>query len=135
MRTYTLVVGILFLVIGLAGLVPALAPVNEHGQLLLGIFQINKAQSLVHILTGLLALGALMAASGYYLSTYVRVFAVVYTLVALWGYAVFTTGYSDSVLFGYIHVNLATELVHIAVGLWGLYVGFFQKEAPTATTA
>ena len=118
-----------FLVIGVAGFIPALAPANHDGQLLLNIFQINTMQSVIHILTAVAAFAAFLGGS-YYAATYFKVFGVVYALVALWGLPGFGQTF-DGVLFGLIHVNLATELLHIAIAVAALYAGFVMKsEAP-----
>ncbi len=132
-KTYTWTLGVLFLVIGLAALIPALAPVNDHGQLLLGIFQVNSAQTLIHILTGILALATVMVAKDYYISAYVKVFGAVYALVALWGLPGLAHSF-DGVLFGLIHVNAPTELLHIAIGAAGLYVGFVGSKMSKKAT-
>lgn len=127
-KLYTTLVGGVLLLVGLLGFVgPANIP-NEHGTLLLGFIQINPAQSLIHILTGIVALAALFAAREYYLKAYVQVFGVVYALVALWGIAALgsldVNATQDGVLFGLIHVNFYTEMVHILIAVFGLYIGF-----------
>mgnify|MGYP003385586569 CR=1 FL=1 len=122
-KTYTQSVGVLFLIIGLAAFIPALAPTNEHGQLLLGIFQINFAQTIIHLLTAIVALGAVALGKDYYVRTYVQVFGLVYVAVALWGLPGLAGTY-DGVLFGLIHVNAPTELLHIVIGAFGVYAGF-----------
>lgn len=134
-KTYTTVVGALLFIVGVLGFIPGLSTDNDHGSLLLGFIQINPAQSVIHVVTGLVALGALASAREYYLRSYVRVFGVVYALVALWGLPAFTGTY-DGVLFGLIHVNIWTELVHVLIGAWGLYVGFAAgNNAPAKVSA
>lgn len=118
-----------FLIIGVAGFIPALAPANHDGQLLLGIFQVNTMQSVIHIITAVAAFAAFLGGS-YYAATYFKVFGVVYALVALWGFPGFAQTF-DGVLFGLIHVNLATELLHIVIAVVSLYAGFAMKsESP-----
>ena len=118
--------GVFFLVIGIGGFIPFLAPNNDHGQLLLGIFQVNPAQSVIHILSGLVALAAMR--SDAYARSYFKVFGAVYALVAIWGLPAFGGNY-DGVLFGLLHVNLATELLHIAIAAISLYIAFGPKTA------
>lgn len=134
-KTLALVFAIVFLVIGVAGFVPALAPENADGQMLLGIFQINTMQSVIHLLTAVAAFAAFLGGS-YYASTYFKVFGVVYALVALWGLPGLMQTF-NGVLFGLIHVNLATELLHIAIAVVSLYAGFALKsdEAGSMKTA
>jgi len=125
-KTFALIFAIVFLIIGVAGFIPALAPANANGQLLLHIFQINTVQSVIHLLTAAAALAAFLGGS-YYAATYFKVFGVVYAAVVLWGLPGFTHTF-NAVLFGLIHVNLATELLHIAIAAVSLYVGFGLKE-------
>lgn len=134
-KTLALVFTIVFLVIGVAGFVPALAPENADGQMLLGIFQINTMQSVIHLLTAVAAFAAFLGGS-YYASTYFKVFGIVYALVALWGLPGLMQTF-NGVLFGLIHVNLATELLHIAIAAVSLYAGFALKsdEASSMKTA
>lgn len=121
-RTLALVFAIVFFIIGVAGFIPALAPANADGQMLLGIFQINTMQSVIHLLTAAAALVGFLA-GGYYATTYFKVFGVVYLAVALWGLPGLM-GTFNGVLFGLIHVNLATELLHIAIAAASLIAGF-----------
>lgn len=122
-----------FIVIGVAGFIPALAPANSDGQLLLGIFQINTAQSVIHILTAVAALAAFLGGT-YYASTYFKVFGLVYAAVALWGIPGMINTF-DGVLFGLIHVNPATELLHVAIAVVSLYAGFVLKNDAATKTA
>ena len=124
-KTLALIFAIVFLVIGVAGFVPALAPTNADGQLLLGIFQINTAQTIIHLLTAAAAFIA-FAAGRYYASAYFKIFGAVYAAVALWGLPGLMGTFND-VLFGLIHVNLATELLHIAIAAVSLYAGFLVR--------
>jgi len=126
-KNVTLIFTVAFAVIGLAAFVPALAPMNEHGQLLLGIFQINTVQTYIHLLSAVAA-GAALAGGAYYANAYLKVFGVVYALVALWGLPGFTGAYDD-VLFGLIHVNVATEVLHIAIAALALWAGFTPVKA------
>jgi uncharacterized protein (DUF486 family) len=130
-KTLSLVFGVVFLILGVAGFISALAPANDHGQMLLGIFQINTMQSVIHLLTALVAFIAFFA-GGYYAKQYFKVFGIVYLAVALWGIPGLTHTF-DGVLFGLIHVNLATELLHIVIAAVSLYAGFMGvKEVKTA---
>lgn len=132
-KIYALVFAVVFLIIGVAGFVPFLAPANADGQMLLGIFQINAAQSVIHLLTAAAAFAAYLGGS-YYASTYFKVFGVVYAAVALWGLPGLMHTF-DGVLFGLIHVNVATELLHIAIAVVALYAGFGMTKDTTVKAA
>ena len=131
-KILALVFAVVFLVIGVAGFIPALAPNNTDGQMLLGIFQINTMQSVIHLLTAAAAFAAFIGGS-YYASTYFKVFGVVYALVALWGLPGLMQTF-NGVLFGLIHVNLATELLHIVIAAVSLYAGFALKNSDEASS-
>lgn len=134
-KTLALIFGIVFLIVGVAGFIPALAPANADGQSLLHIFQINTVQSVIHLLSAAAAFAA-FAGGAYYAATYFKVFGVVYAAVALWGLPGFGQTF-NGVLFGLIHVNLATELLHIAIAAVSLYAGFSMRDeaAVSAKTA
>jgi Domain of unknown function (DUF4383) len=59
-KTLALLFGVVFLLIGILGFVPAVTP-NE---MLLNIFHVNAAHNAVHLLTGIVALLAGMAGVG-----------------------------------------------------------------------
>ena len=71
-KTLALVFGVVFLLIGILGFVPALAP-NE---MLLNIFHVNAAHNVVHLLTGVVALLAGMSGVGAS-KTFFKIFGVV----------------------------------------------------------
>ena len=78
-RTVALVFGIVFLLIGLLGFVPALTP----GGALLGIFMVNGVHSIVHLLFGVLGIAA--AFTGYS-RLYNRAGGIIYLVLALVGF-------------------------------------------------
>jgi Domain of unknown function (DUF4383) len=96
-KTLALLFGVVFLLIGILGFVPAVAP-NE---MLLNIFHVNAAHNAVHLLTGIVALLAGMAGVGAS-KTFFKIFGVVYGLVAVLGVVV-----GDGMLLGLISNNTA----------------------------
>ena len=82
-KTLALLFGVVFLLIGILGFVPALSP-NE---MLLNIFHVNAAHNVVHLLTGVVALLAGMADVGA-AKMFFKIFGVVYGLVAILGFVV-----------------------------------------------
>jgi len=90
-RRFAAILGVLFLVIGLAGFVPplvwpaqggALATESPHG-LLLGIFPINPAHNGAHILFGLWGFAAGRSAGGALF--YARCVAILFALLTVMG--------------------------------------------------
>jgi len=126
-RTFALAVGVVFILIGLLGFLPALVP----GGALLGIFAVNALHSVVHLLIGVLGVAA--AYTGFP-RLYNRVIGVVYFLLAILGFIpalVF-----NGALLGLVSINLADNLLHLVVGAAAMYVGFLIADrAPIAGRA
>lgn len=126
-RTFALAVGVVFILVGLLGFVPALVP----GGALLGIFAVNVLHSVVHLLIGVLGVAA--AYTGFS-RLYNRVIGVVYFLLAILGFipALIISG----ALLGLVSINLADNLLHLVVGAAAIYVGFaIADRAPVARRA
>ena len=115
--------GVVLLLAGLAGYVPALTPDGK----LLGVFAVNGAHNIVHILTGVIAL-AIALASPANMANFFKVFGVVYALVAVLG---FFSG--DQPLLGIIAHNAADMWLHVLIAAVTLWIGFGMKEPAVAT--
>jgi hypothetical protein len=124
-KTLALLFGIVFLLIGILGLVPAVAP-NE---MLLNIFHVNAAHNAVHLLTGIVALLAGMAGVGAS-KTFFKIFGVVYGLVAVLGFVV-----GDGMLLGLISNNAADTWLHVGIAVVSLIIGFAPSGKSTTTAA
>jgi hypothetical protein len=117
--------GIVFLLVGIVGFIPAVAP-NE---MLLGIFHVNATHNVVHLLSGAAALAcglASVAAS----RLYFRIFGIVYGLVAVLGFI-----QGEGHLFGLISNNMPDVWLHVAISAAALILGFGVREqaAPAHT--
>jgi hypothetical protein len=124
-KTLALLFGVVFLLIGILGFVPAVAP-NE---MLLNIFHVNAAHNAVHLLTGIAALLCGMAGVGAS-KTFFKIFGVVYGLVAVLGFVV-----GDGMLLGLISNNAATTWLHVAIAVVSLIIGFAPSGEPTRSAA
>jgi hypothetical protein len=111
--------GVIFVLVGLAGYVPALTPDGK----LLGMFAVNGPHNLVHLATGVIAL-AIALGSPANLSLFFKVFGVVYALVAVLG---FFSG--DQPLLGLIAHNSADLWLHVVIAAVSLWIGFGVKDA------
>jgi hypothetical protein len=111
--------GIVFLLVGVLGFVPTATP-NGH---LLGIFHVNAAHNVVHLLTGIVALVCGMT-SGQAAQIFFRVFGVLYGFVAALG---FFSG--DQPILGLISNNLADAWLHASIAAVSLAIGFGLREA------
>jgi hypothetical protein len=89
-KVYAQVLGIVLLLVGILGFVPALGGTTAFmpSSSELGIFPINNLHNVIHIATGLLGIFAGFYAGGAYARLYALVFGVVYTLVTILGFIV-----------------------------------------------
>lgn len=117
MKGIAILFGIGFLLAGILGFFPAMTPNGN----LLGIFGVNAAHNLVHIITGIVALwiGFL---SSYAVQVFFKIFGIVYVIVALLGFV-----YGDQPILGIIANNRPDAWIHLAIGLIALYLGFRKK--------
>jgi Domain of unknown function (DUF4383) len=114
LKTLAVIFGVVFLLIGILGFVPTMAP----DQMLLGIFHVNAAHNAVHLLTGAVALLCGMASAAAS-KTFFRIFGVVYGLVAILGFVV-----GEGMLLGLITNNVADTWLHVAIAVVSLILGF-----------
>lgn len=112
-RTLALSLGVVLLVVGILGFVM----VPDQG-LLLGIFAVNTTHNVIHVLTGVLGLAA---AFGGWSRIFCQVFGVVYLLVGVLGFVAVD---ASGMLLGLVHINMADNLLHLAIGAASAYAGF-----------
>lgn len=123
LKNIAIVFGIVFVVVGILGFIPALTP----NGLLLGLFNVNTLHNIVHLATGIIALIIAMNTPAA-MSMFFRVFGVIYALVAILGFV-----YGDQPLLGLIANNAADTWLHVIIAVFALWVGFGMKaEAPAA---
>jgi len=121
-----LVVGIVFLLVGIAGFVPGLTSGDLGGAghhsmaMLLGIFQVSVLHNIVHLLFGVVGLLAANRATGSRM--YLVIGGVVYFV--LWVYGLFTAGTMSGANF--VPLNRADNWLHLvlAIGMVALGVVF-----------
>lgn len=117
-KTLAWVFGAILVLVGILGFVPG---VTTDG-MLLGIFMVDGIHNVIHLVTGL---AALAAAWGMYSSRlFYQIFGVVYAVVAVVGFV-----QGDTVL-GLIMTNMADHVLHLALAVIFLYVGFVAKDSP-----
>jgi hypothetical protein len=106
-----------FIAIGILGFVPALTP-DGH---LLGVFHVNAAHNLVHLLTGAVALW--MAYIGVHAAKlYFLWFGVVYGVVALLGFMA-----GDRPVLGFLANNAADAWLHTAIAAVSIVLGLMPE--------
>lgn len=111
------VFGIVLTLVGVLGFVPGIT----SKMMLLGIFHVDGLHNIIHLISGLAALAA--ARGMFSAQMYFKVFGVVYGLVAILGLI-----QGDTVL-GLIGINMADNLLHIAIAALSLWAGFLAKPA------
>ena len=119
--------GIVFLVVGVLGFVPAVTPpmADGSGGMLLNIFHVNPAHNVVHLASGLVFLLCGLAGPGPS-RTFFKIFGVVYALVAVLGFAK-----GNGMLLGMVANNMADVWLHVVLALAMLYLGFLAKDTAT----
>jgi hypothetical protein len=111
-RIVALLFGVIFILVGIAGFIPALV---VNGNLLLGIFEVNAHHNAVHLVSGVIAL--LAAAQTTYSKLYFQIFGIVYAIVAILGFVM-----NGNLIL--MHVNMADNILHIAIAIVALWIGF-----------
>ncbi len=106
--------GVAFILAGILGFIPAFTP-DGH---LIGIFHVNAVHNIIHLASGIVALGAGFA-SFKAARLYFQVFGVVYALVAVLGFV-----YGDSAILGLVASNVGDTFLHIGIAVVALYLGF-----------
>jgi len=123
-KTLALLFGAVFVLVGILGFIPAVAP-NEH---LLGVFHVNAAHNAVHLLTGIVAIICGLA-SEHAAMLFFRIFGIVYGLVAILG----LIG-GDRPILGIISNNMADVGLHIAIAAVSLLIGFGARRRAIVQT-
>lgn len=113
--------GVVFVLVGILGFVPALAPRGTDGmRYLLGLFMVGTVHNLIHLLSGVAALIAGFT-SEKYAKYYFQIFGIVYGLVTVIGFIQQTT------VLGLFPIDLADNFLHLALSAVILFVGFGLK--------
>ena len=123
-KTMAVLFGVVFLVVGILGFVPAVT----KDEMLLGIFHVNTAHNCVHLLSGVVALICGMMGIGA-ARAYFKIFGLVYGAVAVLG---FLNPGEHTMLLGLISNNTADTYLHVAIAAVSLIIGFMPASRETA---
>jgi len=121
-RIVAMVIGVVFLVIGLLGLL-----FDTNGGSILG-FQVDIVHNLVHLLTGIVGIAAAMTG---WSRRFNQVFGIIYLLIGLAG--LIPAFYFGGRLLGLMHVNAADNVLHLVVGIVAAGAGFFVRDYVSTT--
>ncbi len=110
-KTAAIVIGVVFLAVGILGFVPnpLVSPT--------GLFAVNTAHNLVHIVSGIVLLAGAYTALG--ASNGLKIVGVVYGAVAILGLYM-----GGGMLLGMVAVNHADNWLHVALAIVILAAGF-----------
>ena len=114
-KAAAILVGLISLLIGIVGFVPAITPANG---MLLGIFHVNTAHNIVHLASGVVFLLCGIAGAGPS-QTFFKIFGIIYGLVAVLGFY-----YGDNALLGIVANNTADTWLHVVLAVVMLFLGF-----------
>jgi hypothetical protein len=131
----TLVVGLVFLVVGIAGFVPGLTTGSLAGAghesmaMLLGVFQVSVLHNIVHLLFGVVGLLAAARATGSRM--YLVIGGIVYFV--LWIYGLFTADHASGANF--VPLNNADNWLHLVLAVGMVALGLFLPRVRTDSRA
>lgn len=128
-RYFALILGIVYLLIGVMGLIPGLitsvahegVAVNTLEGNLLGIFPVNIVHTLVHLIIGVWGIAAYRSYDS--ARSYAKVVGVLFLVLFLMG---LVPGLNT--MFGMAPLMGADVWLHLLTGLAGVYFGFIHSE-------
>ena len=139
-RRFALILGIVFLVVGVLGFIPGITQMHgEHGDLnihgpghgyLLGLFHVNLMHNLVHIVFGIA--GIAMSRSFQNARGYARLVAISYALLAILGMIPAGNTYN---LWGLVPLHGNDVWLHVLIAIPAAYFGFAHRSAVEDTHA
>ncbi|MES2154636.1 MAG: DUF4383 domain-containing protein [bacterium] len=127
-KLYAKITGFALLATALLGIVMEFVG-NPHGNFMPNFLTFDWTHDILHVVLGAIALAAGFLAGGAYAKIYARLFGIVYTGLAIAG---FVNGYVINALG--VQLELGENLVHTAIGVWGLAAGFMGTTDETTTT-
>lgn len=117
LKNFAIAFGVVFLVIGVLGFFPPIAP-NGY---LLGVFQVGVLHNIIHLATGAVAIAMALSGEGA-ARLYFQIFGVIYAIVAVLGFF-----FGDAPLLGIIAHNWADVWLHVVIAAVALYLGFAYR--------
>ena len=126
-KTAAILFGLVFLLIGILGFVPAATHEVNGMPMLLGIFHVNFAHNIIHLASGAVFLLCGLAGAGPS-RTFFRIFGIVYALVAALGFY-----YGDQPILGIVANNMPDVWLHVVLAVVMLFLGFGTSGRDTAT--
>ena len=120
-KTAAIIIGLLFLAVGLLGFVSNPIVGEAHD----AIFHTDKVHNIVHIVSGALFLIIAMTAPGS-TSAYLKIFGIIYLGLGIYGMLTMDTAETQKLL-GFLHVNKADNYLHIGLGIVIFLAGTLRR--------
>lgn len=115
--------GWILLIAGILGFIPGIT----NDGMLLGVFEVNSMNNVLHIVIGLL--GLYLASKGEESSqTFLKIAGVIYAILAVLGFL------TSGLVLGIFADNNATTWLHVVIAVVALYLGFASKKEGTMQT-
>ena len=125
-RIVALILGIVLALLGLVGFL--VAPTMAKGTVM--GFDVDLIQNLVHLVSGVLAIAAVLMA---WPRRYNQIFGIIFLLLGLAG-VFYPALYFNGMLLGLMHANATDHILHILIGIVAIATGFSQTEATVTAT-
>ena len=113
-RIAAIVIGIILVLVGLLGF---------FNNPVIGLFQVNAAHNLVHIISGIVLLAGAYSSLGS--SMALKIIGIVYAIVAILGFFLVS---ADGMLLGFIAMNTADQWLHVVLAVVILAAGFLLPD-------
>jgi len=129
-RRFSLIFGIVFLLVGIAGFIPGITTPHQHPDvmvtaglgLVLGLFPVNVLHNAAHLLFGVWGLVASRTDSAS--RTYGQVVAIAYAVLTVMG---LITAMNLHTAFGFVPLYGHDIWLHAALAIVGFYFGFVRE--------
>ncbi|MCC5831574.1 MAG: DUF4383 domain-containing protein [Chlamydiales bacterium] len=118
MRPFAFIIGIIFLIIGIAGFVPHLVVEDR----LADVFRVNIWLNTLHVVSGILAFAAGFSRR-IILRLYYQIFGILYALLAVLGFI-----YVEEDILGFLANNNPDTWFHVIIAIACLILGYGSKD-------
>lgn len=118
MRAFAFIVGIIFLIVGIAGFIPQIITGGHLAQ----VFRVNIWLNILHVVSGFLAFVAGFSPR-MLVRLYYQIFGVLYSILAILGFI-----YGEKDIFGFLASNNPDTWFHVIIAIACLILGYGSKD-------
>lgn len=116
LKTLAIIFGIFFILFGILGFIPSVAPMN----MLFGVFSANALLNIVYLISGIIALWTGFT-STHASKLYFQIFGIIYALITILGFIA-----GECYILGIFANNMANNWLHLVIAVIALWVGFMK---------